>query len=96
MPTVFKKREIKSALESKGFVIKAKGKPHEFYVLMVNGKQSGIQTKLSHGSGEYSGKVLSYMRKQLKFNSMSEFKDFIKCPLSKEEYIKILEDTKQI
>ncbi len=69
MPAVFKKREIKSALERKGFV-KAEGKPHEFYVLMVNGKQSGIKTKLSHGSDEYSRKVLSYIRKQLGFNQI--------------------------
>ena len=95
MPMVFKKREIKSALESKGF-IKAEGKPHEFYVLMVDGKQSGIQTKLSHGSGEYSGKVLSYIRKQLRFNNMSELKGFIKCDLSKEDYIEILENKNQI
>ncbi len=95
MPVVFKKRDIKYALKRKGFV-KREGKPHEFYVLMVNGKQSGIQTKLSHGSGEYSRKLLSYMRKQLGFNSMSELKDFIECPLSKDEYVKILEDTNQI
>lgn len=63
---------------------------------MVNGKQSGIQTKLSHGSGEYSGKVLSYIRKQLGFNSITELKDFIECPLSKEEYVRILEDKNQI
>ncbi len=95
MPVVFKKRDIKSALKRKGFV-KREGKPHEFYVLMVNGKQSGIQTKLSHGSKEYSRKLLSYMRKQLGFNSMSELKDFIECPLSKDEYVKILEGTNQI
>ncbi len=95
MPVVFKKRDIKSALKRKGFV-KGEGKPHEFYVLMVNGKQSGIQTKLSRGSGEYSRKLLSYMRKQLGFNSMSELKDFIECPLSKDEYVKILEGTNQI
>jgi len=84
MSKVFKKRDIKSALEKKGFV-KGKGKTHEFYVLIINGKQSGIQTKLSHGSGEYGGKVLSYMRKQLGFNSITELKDFIECPLSKDE-----------
>jgi len=91
MSIVFKKREIKSALERKGFV-KGGGKSHGFYVLMVNGKQSGIQTKLSHGSGEYSRKVLSYIRKQLGFNSITELKDFIDCPLSKDEYVRILED----
>lgn len=95
MPTVFKKRDIKSALERKGFV-KAEGK-HEFYVLMVNGKQSGIQTKLSHGSKiEYSRKVLSFMCKQLGFDNMAELKNFIECPLSKDEYVRILENKNQI
>ena len=91
MSKVFKKRDIKSALEKKGFV-KGKGKTHEFYVLIINGKQSGIQTKLSHGSGEYGGTVLSYMRKQLGFNSITELKDFIECPISKDEYVRILGD----
>jgi len=95
MPMVFKKREIKSALEGKGFV-KAGGKSHAFYVLVVNEKQSGIQTKLSHGNIEYSGNLLSYMRKQLKFNSINELESFIKCDLSEEDYIKILEDKNQI
>jgi len=95
MSIVFKKRDIKSALERKGFV-KGEGKPHEFYVLMVNGRQSGIQTKFSHVSGEYSGKLLSYIRKQLGFNSITELKDFIECPLSKDEYVRILEDKNQI
>ncbi|NAT10529.1 hypothetical protein C4E22_03120 [ANME-1 cluster archaeon AG-394-G06] len=95
MPMVFKKREIKSALESKGFV-KVGGKSHEFYVLMVNKKQSGIQTKLSHGNIEYSRNLLSYMRKQLKFNSINELEKFIKCDISGEQYIKILENNNQI
>lgn len=95
MPIVFKKREVKSALESKGFV-KVGGKSHEIYILVVNKKQSGIQTKLSRGNIEYSGNLLSYMRKQLKFNSINELEKFIKCDLSEEGYIKILEDKNQI
>ncbi|HUO85427.1 MAG TPA: hypothetical protein VM534_09970 [Thermoanaerobaculia bacterium] len=35
--------------------------------------------------------LLAKMKRQLKFDSSSEFERFIECPMSHEEYVKYLE-----
>ncbi|MBK5189935.1 MAG: hypothetical protein JJE19_00320 [Methanosarcinales archaeon] len=90
-----KTEKIKSALTSKGFVKEERSK-HTFYILVVDGKKTPIHTKLSRGSKEYSKKLLSFMREQLGFEKMRELKDFIECPMSKEEYVRILEERGRI
>ncbi|MFV9631904.1 MAG: hypothetical protein ACNYWM_12655, partial [Methanosarcinales archaeon] len=54
-----KTRKIDSALKEKGFI--AKERDHTFYFLVINGKQTKIHTKLSHGSKEYGDQLLSVM-----------------------------------
>lgn len=51
----------------------------------------GVHTQISHGKNEYSDHLLSKVAKQLKVNKQ-ELIDLIKCPISKEEYLNILED----
>ena len=89
MTFTIKTEKIKAALTSKGFVKEERSK-HTFYFLVVDGKKTAIHTKLSRGSKEYSNKLLSFMRKQLGFDKMRDLKDFIKCPISEDEYVKIL------
>lgn len=88
---IIKAREIDSGLTRKGFV-KEKRRKHTFYFLFIEGKKTQIRTKLSHGSKEYNDELLSYMRKQLKFDSIKELKNFIECPISGDEYVRILMD----
>lgn len=89
MPTIPTK-EIERSLLKKGF---QKGNTHHrYFYLFINGKKTSIRTKLSHGSKikEYGDKLLNLMKKQLKFDSSADLIQFIKCPLTKQDYLKIL------
>ncbi len=86
-----KARKIDSALTRKGFV-KNEKKHHIFYFLYVDGKKTQIRTKLSHSSKEYNDNLLSAIRKQLKFDSIKELEGFINCPISEDEYVRMLID----
>lgn len=83
-----KTRKIDSALKEKGFI--AKERDHTFYFLVINGKQTKIHTKLSHGSKEYGDQLLSVMRKQLGLDNVVELKDLINCPMSEDQYVELL------
>ncbi|MCW7072112.1 MAG: hypothetical protein OCU12_07300 [Methanophagales archaeon] len=91
-----KARKIDSALRRKGFVkngfVKNEKKHHIFYFLYVDGKKTQIRTKLSHSSKEYNDNLLSAIRKQLKFDSIKELEGFINCPISEDEYVRMLID----
>ncbi|MBY6273821.1 MAG: type II toxin-antitoxin system HicA family toxin [Caldibacillus debilis] len=87
-----KTKDIEAALLKKGF--QRVVSHHIYYFLYVDGKKTSIRTKISHGIKEYDKSLLSQMAKQLKLpNEM--FVNFIKCPLSYEDYLKYLRD-KQI
>jgi hypothetical protein len=86
-----KTRKIASALTKKGFVEQERRK-HTFYILYIDGKKTQIRTKLSHGGKEYGDNLLSFIRKQLKFDNKEELEDFIECPKSLEEYVRMLKD----
>jgi len=89
-----KTRKIDSALKEKGFM--AKERDHTFYFLVINGKQTKIHTKLSHGSKEYGDQLLSVMRKQLGLDNVVELKDLINCPMSEDQYVELLIKRKKI
>lgn len=95
MTLTIKTGKIKSSLTSKGFVEEERSK-HTFYILVTDGKKTPIHTKLSRGSKEYSKKLLSFMREQLGFDNITELKDFIECPISKDEYVRILKERGRI
>lgn len=84
---VYKTREIENALIKKGFEENRQG-CHKVYTYVSGGKRIGISTMTSHGNIEYSGRMLSNMRKQL-FLERRQFDDLVKCPLTKEELIQI-------
>jgi hypothetical protein len=79
-----KTREIKAALEHKGFV--KSNSDHEVFRLRVKGKITSIRTHLSHGSNEYNDNLLALVARQLKLRR-SQLNDLIDCPLSGEEYV---------
>lgn len=88
--TVFRPREIAKSLHKKGFV--PEERDHTFYTFMLNGRLTHIRTKLSHGSRiEYGDNLLSIMSRQLHIKK-NELKKLIDCPISKEDYIKLLKE----
>jgi predicted RNA binding protein YcfA (HicA-like mRNA interferase family) len=82
-------RDVAAALVNKGFC------PHEgdhhFYRLFVDGKNTGIRTKISHGEREIGDNLLAQMAKQTRL-VMRDFLDLIDCPLSAAGYISKLRD----
>lgn len=87
--TTVKTQKIISSLTKKGFEIKQTH--HILLYLVEDGKKQGIHTKISHGKKEYDDHLLSKVAKQLELNK-SELMDFIDCPMTKEEYLEIIED----
>jgi hypothetical protein len=88
-----KTKDIKTCLENKGFV--PEQRDHSFFFLHINGRKSSVRTKVSHGSKEYGANLLSLVARQLHL-STAQLDDFLDCPLSHEEYVKILKDKQKI
>lgn len=83
-------REIATSLQQKGF--KKKENDHVFFHLWIDGKKTSVYTKLSHGEKEVSDSLLGMMARQVKLNRR-QFDNLIDCPLSAEDYIKLLKDS---
>jgi hypothetical protein len=81
---------IEKSLKEKGF--NCRSSQHKIYYLYYQGKVTRIKTKISRGTKhkEYGDSLLSAMSKSLNFDSLSQFKKFIECLLSYDEYIEIL------
>jgi len=88
MPT--KRRDVEAALERKGFRRVETDHSTFIYYSQAN-RKSRVRTKTSHGSGhrDISDNLLSCMAKQCKLNN-KQFQNLIECPLSTEEFEKIL------
>ena len=77
-------------LKKKGFSDSTnKSKDHKYIELKYKGKHI-LHTKISHGNKEIGNSLIRAMSFQCKLNK-SEFLDLAKCPMSKEEYIDILD-----
>jgi len=86
----FKQRDVESSLLAKGFK-KVDGDHSFFTYYSLDDKKSRVWTKTSHGTGhkDLSDGLISNMAKQCKLNN-SQFRDLIRCPLSRAEYEAIL------
>ncbi len=83
------KRTYKT-LKSKGFVDSInRSKNHKWVDFYYDGKYI-LSTKLSHGSRDIDNYLIRQMAFQCKLEK-NDFIDFIKCPLSKEDFIQILD-----
>jgi hypothetical protein len=67
-----------------------KRRDHVVAQLWLDGKMM-VKTKRSHGSGKIDGQVPHWIRNQMMLNE-SQFADAIRCPLTKEQYHKIVRD----
>lgn len=92
MPSL-KVKDISSSLLKKGFV--ASEKDHTYYIFYKDNHKTRVWTKISHGEKEIGDKLINAMQKQLKLTKQ-QFLDFVNCPLSKDEYRKILLDSNAI
>lgn len=85
-----KTKEIIKVLKQKGFIINPKKDHHIFFYLFVNGKKHSIHTYFSHGKNEYDSSLMGKIKNQLKFKDSVIAERFFDCPLSEDDYIKML------
>lgn len=83
---------LERALASKGFDLD-ESRDHRFYHHAVNGKRSGVWTKISTGSGykRLDASLLGKIKRQMRLDTSLELRDFANCPMSTEDYVKKLQ-----
>lgn len=80
-------KDVAAGLSKKGFA--ARNSHHTFFHLYVDGKKRAVYTKISHGTREIDDKLLGMMARQVGL-SKRDFHDLIDCPLSSDDYVKLL------
>lgn len=81
-------RVVAPNLTKKGFKLEeSKDKMFRHY---VDGKRTGMWTKISQGNFEIPDNLLSAMKKQLKLHSNREVIQLCDCTMSEEQYLAIL------
>ena len=77
---------VKSSLESKGFIRRKGRTHHDFYHLYFKGKKTTIFTKCSRSHHSINIQNLKKMARQLRLNDQ-DFDDLIDCPMTRENYL---------
>lgn len=89
--SVLDSRKTFTNLKKKGFVEEENKSPdHKRLVLEHKGKFVA-STKISHNGQDIGDSLIKHMHLQCHL-SKQEFLDLAKCPMSKEQYFKILSD----
>lgn len=83
-----KTKDIRKSLLVKGF--QETNTHHEMYWLYIGSRKTSVRTRISHSESEYNDRLLSQMAKQVGL-SKAEFDDLIECPLSRDEYVQLLQ-----
>lgn len=84
-------RKVAASLQRKGFSPRQNN--HTFFDLVVNGKNAGIYTKISHGEREIGTPLAKKMQHQMKLPTSGDFRDFVECPMSADDYVALLRRT---
>lgn len=89
---ILEKKKVYKNLKKKGFVdATTKSDDHLYLEFSFEGKKY-FKTKLSHGSKkDLDSFLIKQMSTQCKL-SKEDFADLVNCPLSQEDYIKILKE----
>jgi predicted RNA binding protein YcfA (HicA-like mRNA interferase family) len=82
-------KDVAQNLRRKGF--KLDEGDHHFYRLFVDGKNTGIRTKISHAEKEVHDGLLAQMAKQTKLVK-KEFLELVDCPMTVDQYLKLLRE----
>lgn len=77
--------DFSRALTQKGFVVDQTH--HNMFWLLADGRKTQIRTRVSHGEKTFDDSLASQRRKQLGGLSKDQMRDFIECPLTKEQYL---------
>lgn len=82
------RKDVMASLEKKGFV--ASEGDHTYYCYYtMDKKKTFAKTKVSHSGKDIADNILNRMAHQCKLTQV-QFRDLVDCPLSREEYEKIL------
>lgn len=81
-------------LKKKGFR-EERNHDHVRFILYVNGEETDIRTKISHGEDELGPALVSCMSKQLRLKK-SDFVAFAECRLSESVYLQLLRQQRLI
>ena len=81
-----KRGDVKTALESKGFV-RREGDHSHFTYHTERGMRTSVRTKTSHGrkNVDIDDGLLSRMARQCRLSNQ-QFRDFVDCSLSRHDY----------
>lgn len=82
--------KVRQNLLKKGFV-EIQGANHILYEFERNGTVTEIRTFMSRNNQDINDYLIIKMKNQL-YLDKKDFLDLIDCPLSEEDYIKILKD----
>lgn len=85
------RKNINKNLPKKGFVKDENGH-HIYFHHYYNGLATGVSTYISHSkkTRDYSGRLLTEVRKQLELDSNQEVVNLVNCPMGEDEYNEIL------
>ncbi|MDO5845262.1 MAG: hypothetical protein Q4Q53_08995 [Methanocorpusculum sp.] len=88
------KRKFSSAAVKKGFS-ENRRKDHIVFILSdEDGDNTRIHTKISHGGGDdISDSLVSKMYKELCFPTKEDFRRFVECKLSENDYRELLKNS---
>lgn len=80
---------VEAALDAKGFTLEERD--HRYYFLFVDGKRTGIYTKVSTGTNYRTLRdpLVALMAKQLKLTA-KQFRELVECKLTAGGYVEIL------
>lgn len=87
-------RKVAASLQRKGF--SPRQNDHTFFQLIVDGRDAGIFTKISHGAREIPTPLAKRMQRQMKLATSSQFRDFVECPMSHDDYLTLLRNQQDI
>jgi len=87
--TSIRAKTVRRGLTSKGFDEVNRG--DIFYHFIVNGKKSGMRAMMSHGETYCGTKYLTTMARQLGLKR-DELVQLVECPLSRDQYEKLLRE----
>ncbi len=89
--TTLKARKVQNNLMKKGFV--PRGGDHVFLVLHIDGAETRIRTKISHGETDIGDRLIKEMARQIGLTN-EEFVDFASCKISGGDYVQMISDSK--
>jgi hypothetical protein len=89
------RKKVSAALLAKGF--RNRQNDHAFFCLWVGNQKTSVFTKISHGSGykDLDDSLVGKMAKQVGL-SIGQFRDYVECNLSENEYVEILRQRRRI